>query len=84
MSEMPKDLKAKKYWIAGHGMGKTLDRVHDPITVSAMWYGTDENAGIIHISADIIGLTNFEVNIVRDSLKDFCEKSNCKGITILA
>lgn len=79
---MPKDLKAKKYWIAGHGMGKTLDRVHDPITVSAMWYGTDENAGIIHISADIIGLTNFEVNIVRDSLKDFCAKSNCKGITI--
>lgn len=79
---MPKSLTEKKYWIAGHGMGKTLDRVHDPITVSAMWYGTDENAGIIHISADVIGLTNFEVNIVRDSLKDFTEKSNCKGITI--
>ena len=78
---MPKNITEKKYWIAGHGMGNTIDRVHDPITVSAMWLGSGES-GIIHICADIIGLTNFEVNIVRDSLKDFSEKSNCKSINI--
>ena len=71
----------KKYWIAGHGMGNTIDRVHDPITASAMWLGSG-NSGIIHICADIIGLTNFEVNIVRDSLKEFCEKTNCKSVNI--
>ena len=33
---MPEDIKAKTYWIAGHGMGHVIDSVHDPITVSAM------------------------------------------------
>ncbi len=78
---MPKSVTEKKYWIAGHGMGHTIDRVHDPITAGAMWLG-NENEGIIQICADIIGLTNFEVNIVRDSLKDFIKKSNCKSVNI--
>lgn len=78
---MPKSITEKKYWIAGHGMGHTIDRIHDPITASAMWLGSGDS-GIIHICADIIGLTNFEVNIVRDSLKEFSEKSNCKSINI--
>ena len=66
--------KNKIYWIAGHGIGHKIERVHDPITVSAMWIGADNNGGYVHLAADIIGLTNFEVNIVRDSLKEFCEK----------
>ena len=78
---MPKSITEKKYWIAGHGMGHTIDRIHDPITASAMWLGSGDS-GIIHICADIIGLTNFEVNIVRDSLKEFCEKTNCKSVNI--
>lgn len=78
---MPKSITEKKYWIAGHGMGKTIDRVHDPVTVGAMWLGTNDG-GIVHICADIVGLTNFEVNIVRDSLKEFCEKVNCKSVNI--
>lgn len=77
---MPKDIHAKKYWIAGHGMGHVIEKVHDEITVSAMWIGADEKGGYIHISADIIGLTNFELNIVRERLKDFTEKTNCAGI----
>lgn len=79
---MPKDINAKKYWIAGHGMGHIIERIHDPITVSAMWIGADDNGGYVHISADIIGLTNFEVNIVRDSLKDFSEESKCEGVFV--
>lgn len=77
---MPADIKAKKYWIAGHGMGNTIDRVHDPITVSAMWIGVDDKGGYVHIAADIIGLTNFELNIVRDNLKGFIAKTNCAGV----
>ena len=79
---MPADIKSKKYWIAGHGMGHVIERVHDPITVSAMWTGADDNGGYIHISADIIGLTNFELNIVRERLKAFSEKSKCAGIFV--
>lgn len=77
---MPKDIHAKKYWIAGHGMGHVIEKVHDPITVSAMWIGADENGGYIHISADIIGLTNFELNLVRANLKDLMEESKCAGV----
>ena len=77
---MPDDIKAKTYWIAGHGMGHVIDSVHDPITVSAMWVGADDNGGYVHIAADIIGLTNFELNIVRDNLKDFMADSKCAGV----
>ena len=79
---MPADIKAKKYWIAGHGMGHVIESVHDPITVSAMWIGADNNGGYIHMSADIIGLTNFELNLVRAELKDFIEESKCAGVFV--
>ena len=79
---MPEDIHAKKYWIAGHGMGNVIEKIHDPITVSAMWIGADDNGGYIHISADIIGLTNFELNIVRERLKDLIEESKCAGVFV--
>ena len=79
---MPNDIHAKKYWIAGHGMGHVIEKVHDNITVSAMWIGADDNGGYIHISADIIGLTNFELNLVRANLKDLIEESKCAGVFI--
>ncbi len=79
---MPNDIHAKKYWVAGHGMGHVIEKVHDNITVSAMWIGADDNGGYIHISADIIGLTNFELNIVRANLKDLMEESKCAGVFV--
>lgn len=79
---MPADINAKKYWIAGHGMGHVIEKVHDPVTVSAMWIGADDNGGYIHISADIIGLTNYEVNLVRASLCDFIAESKCLGVFV--
>ncbi len=79
---MPEDIHAKKYWVAGHGMGHVIEKVHDDITVSAMWIGADDNGGYIHISADIIGLTNFELNIVRANLKDLMEESKCAGVFV--
>ena len=79
---MPEDITAKKYWIAGHGMGNVIEKIHDPITVSAMWIGADDNGGYIHISADIIGLTNFELNIVRERLKDLIDESKCAGVFV--
>lgn len=79
---MPEDIHVKKYWIAGHGMGNVIEKIHDPITVSAMWIGADDNGGYIHISADIIGLTNFELNIVRERLKDLIAESKCAGVFV--
>lgn len=79
---MPDDLNTSTYWIAGHGPGKKIEGVHDPITVNAMWIGCDDNGGIIMVSADIIGLTRVEVAKVRDMLSAFSKKVNCKSLNI--
>ncbi len=79
---MPDDLNEKTYWIAGHGPGKPIEGVHDPITVSAMWIGCGDNGGVMMVSADIIGLTRVEVAKVRDMFSDYSKKINCKTLNI--
>ena len=82
---MPDDFGQKtknKYYIAGHKMAQDMTGIHDPITVSAMWIGVGEEGGIVMVSADMVGLTNTEVQLIRASLADFSKKSNCKAINI--
>lgn len=79
---MPDDIDTNVYWIAGHGPGKKIEGVHDPITVNAMWIGCGDNGGIMMVSADIIGLTRVEVAKVRDMLSGFSKKVNCKSLNI--
>ena len=79
---MPDDMDTQIYWIAGHGPGKKIEGVHDPITVSAMWIGCGDNGGIMMISADIIGLTRVEVAKVRDMFSSYSNKINCKSLNI--
>ncbi|MBR5232688.1 MAG: hypothetical protein IKW03_00625 [Clostridia bacterium] len=79
---MPDDLNEKTYWIAGHGPGKPIEGVHDPITVNAMWIGCGDNGGVMMISADIIGLTRIEVAKVRDMFSEYSMKINCKSLNI--
>lgn len=79
---MPDDFNDRTYYIAGHKMAQKMTGIHDPVTVSAMWIGCGNEGGIIMVSADMIGLTNTEVNLIRDSLSDFSAKTNCKAINI--
>lgn len=79
---MPADVTAKKYYIAGYRMDHPVTGVNDPLTVRAMWLDVKDNGGIVMVSADIIGLTGFEVNRIRESLSDFTNKTNCKLINI--
>lgn len=79
---MPDDFGEKKYYIAGHKMAQDMTGIHDNLTASAMWLGVGEEGGIIIVTADIIGLTNTEVNVIRESLADFCKASKCKAINI--
>ena len=63
-------------------MAQDMTGIHDNLTASAMWLGVGEEGGIIMVTADIIGLTNTEVSLIRASLADFCEKAKCKAINI--
>ncbi len=79
---MPDDFGKKKYYIAGHRMAQDMTGIHDNLTASAMWLGVGDEGGIIIVTADIIGLTNTEVTLIRESLADFCAKTKCKAINI--
>ncbi|MBR5428752.1 MAG: hypothetical protein IK118_10420 [Clostridia bacterium] len=78
---MPDSLDSAFYVIAGHGPGRKAEGVHDPLTVRAMWIGT-ENGGIVHVCADFIGLTNTEVLDIRRRLEVFSKVTNCKAINV--
>lgn len=78
---MPDDIDTATYWIAGHAMAKKIEGVHDPITVSAMWIGCDDNGAVLMVSADCIGLTRVEVAKIRDMLSPLYKKG-CKSINI--
>ncbi len=78
---MPEDVTAKKYWLAGYRPGNLVTGVHDPLTVRAMWIGCGDG-GIILVSADIIGLTGYEVKLIRERLADFSKEVNCKLISV--
>lgn len=79
---MPDDFGKQKYYIAGHKMAQDMTGIHDNLTASAMWLGVGEEGGIIIVTADIIGLTNTEVALIRASLADFCKTAKCKAINI--
>ena len=79
---MPDDFESKTYYIAGHKMAQKMTGFHDPITISAMWIGCGDEGGVMMVCADVIGLTNFEVSIIRASLEEFSSKAKCKAINV--
>lgn len=79
---MPDDINEDNYCMAGFSKGKTASGVHDPITVSALWIGCDDNGAILIVTADCIGLTRVEVTRVRDMMSDFNKAHNCKNTNI--
>ncbi len=78
---MPEDVTAKKYWLAGYRTGNLITGVLDPLTVRAMWIGCGDG-GIVLVSADLIGLTGYEVKLVREKLADFTKETNCKLVSV--
>ena len=80
---LPDDIEKNKYYIAGYKMDHPVTGVHDPLTVRAMWLDCKDGGGIVLVSADIIGLTGYDVKTVRDSLSDFTKKTGCKLINII-
>ena len=79
---MPDDIDIASYWLAGFRTGNKVTGVIDPLTLNAMWLDCGKNEGIVFISADLIGLTGYEVNQIRGQLADFCKRTGCKEIII--
>ena len=66
---MPDLYCGKTYYIAGHGSGHVMEGVLTPVYIHAVWLdcGTDE--GMIWLTADIVGMTNTEVEIIRNRVR---------------
>ncbi|MDD6275632.1 MAG: hypothetical protein PUB20_02245 [Clostridia bacterium] len=65
---MPDLNSGKTYWIAGHGSGHKMEGVLSPVYTSAVWLDCGGEAGMLWIGADIVGLTNVEVQQIRDKV----------------
>lgn len=70
----------RTYYIAGHGSGHVMEGILSPVYIHAMWLDTGNDEGIIWISADIVGLTNIEVNKIREMILARPEMKNCKAV----
>lgn len=80
-AEIMPDLSLDRtYWIAGHGSGHKMEGILSPVYIHAMWLDTGNEEGIIWISADIVGLTNIEVNKIRNMILSRPEMKNCKAV----
>lgn len=78
----PADLLTHTYWMAGYNIAKSITGYLDPLTINAMWLGTDKGKGVVLVSCDLIGLTGYDLNLVREELKDFCRITGCENITV--
>lgn len=81
VSEIMPDLSLDRtYYIAGHGSGHVMEGTLSPVYIHALWLDCGNDEGIIWISADIVGLTNIEVNKIREMILARPEMKNCKAV----
>ena len=77
---MPELNEGKTYYIAGHGSGHVMKDVATPVYVSAVWLDCGRDEGIVWIAADIVGLTNVEVEVVRNRIRSSHVIRGCKNV----
>lgn len=70
----------RTYWIAGHGSGHKMEGILSPVYIHALWLDCGNDEGIIWISADIVGLTNIEVNKIREMILSRLEMKGCRAV----
>lgn len=80
---MPDDIPKKKYYVAGYKAWNPAKSVLDPMTTSAVWI--DDNSGrggIVMVSVDSVGLTDYDADNIRRDLADFVKQTNCRSINL--
>lgn len=81
---LPDDIETKKYYIAGYGENNPARGVIDPQYAHAVYLDDNSSRGaVLIVSLDVVGLLNKDVNIIRESLKDFCEQTGCRKIDVM-
>ena len=79
---MPDLSQGKTYWIAGHGSGHKMEGVLTPVYISAVWLDCGGDEGILWFSADIVGITNVETEILRNRVRSSPILRGVKSVNI--
>lgn len=77
---MPSEDPKKTYYIAGHGSGHKMEGVLTPVYIHALWLDCGKDEGMLWLSADIVGLTNTEVEIIRGRIRTSKIIKGCRAI----
>ncbi len=78
---VPYSPKIKKHLMAGFACGLRAEGVHDAMTVNALWFGCG-GGGMLWLTVDCIGLCRPEIEIIRESLRDFTKNKGCIAINV--
>ena len=82
---MPDDMDKTTYYVAGYKINNPAKGALDPMTASAIWIDDQSGrGGVVFVSIDDIGLTNYDVGIIRDLLADFKKETGCRSINIMS
>ena len=82
---MPDDMDKTTYYVAGYKSNNPAKGALDPMTASAIWIDDQSGrGGVVFVSIDDIGLTNYDVGIIRDLLADFKKETGCRSINIMS
>ncbi|MDR2647160.1 MAG: hypothetical protein LBB67_03440 [Oscillospiraceae bacterium] len=82
---MPSDIAKKKYWVAGYRINNPATGVQDPMTASAVWL--DDNSGrggIFMISIDNVGMSSYDSDIIKESMREDLTQMHCRGVYIFS
>lgn len=77
---MPDLTAGKTYYIAGHGSGHKMEGLLTPVYIHAVWLDCGKDEGILWLSADIVGMTNTEVEVVRARISSSRVIKGCRSV----
>ena len=77
---MPDMNTGKTYYIAGHGSGHKMEGVLTPVYIHAVWLDCGGKEGILWLSADIVGMTNTEVEVIRARISSSKVIKGCRAV----
>ncbi|MBR5409984.1 MAG: hypothetical protein IK104_04865 [Clostridia bacterium] len=79
---MPPENSGKTYYIAGHGSGHKMEGVLTPAYIHALWVDCGGSDGMLWLSADIVGLTNVEVERIRAKIAGSKIIKGCRSVNV--
>jgi hypothetical protein len=82
---VPPDFENTAYYIAGYAVDKRITGVLDYQQARAVWLDDNSGGGGVVIAVvDCIGLLSRDVAVIRETLREFTEKTGCRSVNVVS